>query len=406
MILIDPSGYVCNGECSDDDLTNRIEGVTATVEYAIDDDGNTITCIAGADTNTDSAIENSEEIAIGDSDNLATVLTCDANGLNWVSWDAASTGQINPQSTDETGRYGWNVPQGWWRVKFQKANEYSLTTSRAVYVPPAETELNLNIGPSDIQKPTVVSSLPSNDAVSISPSVNPNVTFSEKMTQNTINTNNIILTQGGNVITATIDYNDSNYTATVTPIENLSYDTVYNLKIKTNVTDSNGQALEAEQVIAFTTASQPDTTAPSSLASAGGTSLVDNAQFESSVTVSLAAYTNTLKTTLDNSAIIHYTTDDSTPTTDSKVYSSALNFSVNAGITANKTIKFFAIDTAGNTESLQTKSFSITAKDQTAPNIVASPGYGVYNYDFVAGKTIDIQAYLDNTSSNSDNLDS
>ena len=69
--IYDPSGYVYEalGE-------HRLEGVTATVEQRV--------------------------------------------GGSWVQWDAQAFGQTNPQVTGDDGRYGWDVPKGLWRVRYDK----------------------------------------------------------------------------------------------------------------------------------------------------------------------------------------------------------------------------------------------------------------------------------------------
>ena len=71
----------------------------------------------------------------------AVVETQDKDG-EWVRWDAAKFGQINPQVTDEEGRYGWDVIAGKWRVIFTK-DGYEPYISRVMDVPPPETELNV-----------------------------------------------------------------------------------------------------------------------------------------------------------------------------------------------------------------------------------------------------------------------
>lgn len=95
IVLIDPSGYVFEGS-----MDNRLEGVQAVVETR---------------ANADSP---------------------------WVKWDAQKFGQINPQITDEEGRYGWDVITGQWRVVFTK-DGYIPYISRVMDVPPVETELNI-----------------------------------------------------------------------------------------------------------------------------------------------------------------------------------------------------------------------------------------------------------------------
>jgi uncharacterized repeat protein (TIGR01451 family) len=93
IVLIDPSGYVFEGS-----MSNRVQGITAVVEE-------------------------------------------EQSGV-WTPWDAERFGQVNPQVTDENGRYGWDVIQGNWRVLFSKPG-YESYISRKVVVPPAETQLNV-----------------------------------------------------------------------------------------------------------------------------------------------------------------------------------------------------------------------------------------------------------------------
>ena len=93
IVLIDPSGFVFEGS-----MENPLKGVTAVVEEQV-------------------------------------------NGT-WRQWDAAAFGQVNPQVTDEKGRYGWDVIQGDWQVNFSKEG-YEPYTSRIVTVPPPETQLNV-----------------------------------------------------------------------------------------------------------------------------------------------------------------------------------------------------------------------------------------------------------------------
>ncbi len=105
-----------------------------------------------------------------------------------------------------------------------------------------------------------------------------------------------------------------------------------------------------------------DTTAPTTTASpAGGT-------YASAQSVTL--------TCNDGSGLgcykIYYTTDGTTPTTSSPVYSSPINLSVTTAL------KFFAKDLAGNSETVQTQIYIIGA-DTTPPTTTASPAGGTYD---------------------------
>ncbi|MDI4643911.1 S-layer homology domain-containing protein [Cohnella hashimotonis] len=91
----DPSGYVYEGMPS-----NRVEGATATVMELVGD--------------------------------------------VWTVWDSEWYGQENPQSTDREGRYGWDVPEGKWKVRYEK-DGYETAYSDALDVPPPQLEVNVPI---------------------------------------------------------------------------------------------------------------------------------------------------------------------------------------------------------------------------------------------------------------------
>ena len=93
--MIDPSGYVYEGVES-----NRLSNVKATIYYRKD--------------------ENSKE----------------------ELWDASEYRQNNPIYTDDDGKYAWDVPEGQWRVKFEKDN-YQTTYTDWMNVPPPQTNVNI-----------------------------------------------------------------------------------------------------------------------------------------------------------------------------------------------------------------------------------------------------------------------
>lgn len=98
--LMDPSGYVF--EAIDN---QRVEGITATAQT-------------------------------------------DESG-NWSAWNndaLIASEQENPQTTDEKGKYGWDVPVGNWRVIFEDpSNKYQSALSKSMTVPPAHTEVNIGL---------------------------------------------------------------------------------------------------------------------------------------------------------------------------------------------------------------------------------------------------------------------
>ncbi len=106
---IDPSGYIY-----DIDTQERLEGATVTA-YWIPADG------------TDAFWEN-----------------VPADTVEGTLWDASEWDQISPLITDEDGRYAWDVPEGWWRVKCELDN-YETVWSEWLPVPPPQTEVNLGM---------------------------------------------------------------------------------------------------------------------------------------------------------------------------------------------------------------------------------------------------------------------
>ena len=52
--------------------------------------------------------------------------------------------QYNPLQTNADGKYAWDVPEGWWRVKYEKEG-YETTWSDWMTVPPLRTEVNIGM---------------------------------------------------------------------------------------------------------------------------------------------------------------------------------------------------------------------------------------------------------------------
>ena len=63
-----------------------------------------------------------------------------------VLWDSVEFSQRNPLVTDGDGRYAWDVPEGWWRVSYEK-DGYESAWSEWLPVPPPQTEVNIGLMP-------------------------------------------------------------------------------------------------------------------------------------------------------------------------------------------------------------------------------------------------------------------
>jgi hypothetical protein len=112
----------------------------------------------------------------------------------------------------------------------------------------------------DITAPTVVSVVPVNSATAVSTSSKAMVTFSEAMSAATITATSFTVKQGSTAVAGTVTYTGT--VATFTPTAALAANTVYTGTVTTGVKDVAGNALAANYIWSFTTASVNDVTAP------------------------------------------------------------------------------------------------------------------------------------------------
>ena len=157
----DPSGYVYEGVPS-----NRLQGVTATCYYK----------------------ETGEDM-YGDPYEKE------------VLWDAEEYAQENPLFTDEYGMYQWDVPQGLWRVKFEKEG-YQTTYSEWLPVPPPQ--LDVNIAMTQARQPEVKEAKAYEDGVEVE--------FDKYMLPESLTTDNIIVKKNSEKIDGTIQLLNSEST--------------------------------------------------------------------------------------------------------------------------------------------------------------------------------------------------
>ena len=109
--IVDPSGYVY-----DQTTGERLENVTVTA-YCIEYDES--------------------------SDFWNKIPSAEAYG---EKWNALEYNQQNPLLTNADGKYAWDVPEGWWRVKYEKEG-YETAWSDWMTVPPLQTEVNIGLQP-------------------------------------------------------------------------------------------------------------------------------------------------------------------------------------------------------------------------------------------------------------------
>ena len=149
----DPSGYVYEAVSS-----NRVEGVRASCYY-----------------------KEQKEDMYGD-------LYDDI-----VFWDAENYEQENPLYTDADGRYAWDVPTGWWQVKYEKEG-YETTYSDWLPVPPPQLEVN--VGMTQLRQPMVQKVEAYKNAIEVE--------FDKYMNPETLNSTNISVTKGGKTVSGTL----------------------------------------------------------------------------------------------------------------------------------------------------------------------------------------------------------
>jgi hypothetical protein len=163
-----------------------------------------------------------------------------------------------------------------------------------------------------------------------------------------------------------------NTTSTTYNVNSLIASTSYTFKVISK--DTSGNASTGVSITSSTIASAPanDTTPPTITASpVGGT------------------YTSTQSVTLasNETATIYYTTDGTTPTTSSTVYSSMIS------ISSNTTLKYFGVDSANNQSTVQTQTYTISALVEgthylklngTSDSVVLA---GILNYDEIEMST-------------------
>lgn len=72
----------------------------------------------------------------------ATIFYKDENHQAWTMWKAEEYEQINPQYTDALGGYAWDVPEGLWKVVYEK-DHYEVAESEELRVLPPHFNVNI-----------------------------------------------------------------------------------------------------------------------------------------------------------------------------------------------------------------------------------------------------------------------
>ena len=152
--VIDPSGYVYEAVAD-----NRVENATATIYFK--------------QTGEDEYGDLHDEV---------------------VKWRAEEFRQENPLLTDAEGKYAWDVPQGLWQVKIEKAG-YETAYSDWLPVPPPQLDINIPLVRNTL--PLVQAARAYEDGVE--------VTFSEYMRPQSLTAERLTLVQDGRLLPCRIE---------------------------------------------------------------------------------------------------------------------------------------------------------------------------------------------------------
>jgi methionine-rich copper-binding protein CopC len=132
-------------------------------------------------------------------------------------------------------------------------------------------------GTPDTSAPTVTSTIAADGATDVAINSNITATFSEAMDPATIAAANFTLADGVGPVSGTVLYDVGSKTAVLAPDANLDADTTYTATVTTAATDVAGNAIEADKVWTFTTASAGAGPAPVRLGTAGNFAVLSKA---------------------------------------------------------------------------------------------------------------------------------
>ncbi|MFD2328666.1 S-layer homology domain-containing protein [Cohnella sp. GCM10020058] len=96
----------------------------------------------------------------------ATALRWNEESKRWDIWDADWYGQENPLYTDADGRYAWDVPEGKWKVLYEKEG-YRPAESEELTVLPPHFDVNIPMISTLPAKPVKFEAAPGGEAVDI-----------------------------------------------------------------------------------------------------------------------------------------------------------------------------------------------------------------------------------------------
>jgi|GEM_PF-508524 len=264
-------------------------------------------------------------------------------------------------------------------------------------------------GAPDTVAPTVTAMYPASGATSIATNTAISVTFNEVMDSSTLNAANITLVKGATSVGGNITVGTDKMTATFTPSVSLSYESLYTVTVTTGVKDAAGNALATNRIWTFTTASAPDTVAPTvvSVIPASGST---NIALSSSVCVYFSEAMNS--TTMNSGYLNLYEGINNLPgNIQVNANCTIATFTPSALLTASKTYNFTISaavkDLAGNLMGNDfSYNFTTTSATDTVPPLIANmyPASGAVNIATNTAISISFNEAMDAATLNGSNI--
>ncbi|MEO5904907.1 MAG: Ig-like domain-containing protein [Gemmatimonadaceae bacterium] len=293
-----------------------------------------------------------------------------------------------------------------------QATGYTLTISGAVKDSVGNqmgTAVIVNFTTLDVTAPTVVSTVPADGAIGVSPTAPISAKFSEPMDISSINATTFTLqtTSGQSPVSGTITFDNASSTATFTPSSSLASATSYTATITTGARDVSGNALAANKVWSFTTADivKPTVLSVSPANNSSGVATTTTVQVtfsepmaSSSITTTTVTLTNTLTNALIPASVSYNTATNVATLTPTASLAGGTNYTV--------TVTTGATDVAGNAlASAFTSAFTTVVVDTTPPTIILrNPANGAAGVATNVAPTVTFNEPMDATTINTTNI--
>ena len=280
-----------------------------------------------------------------------------------LSWTATET-WFDAIGTS-TWSYAWEIsPVSQEGIPYTIRARATDNSGNVTTTPAEVTGVKADTKPPSVPASSSVSPVDGATNVAVTSAVTAN--WSEALDSATVTTSTVRLTTGGNTIQGTVSYDAATKKITFTPSANLSFSTTYTMTLvggSSGIKDLVGNVMTSDYTFSFTTAAEPDTTAPSSPA----VTINSGATRTNSTTVTLSL------SATDNTGVTGYYASESqtapaadapgwTPVTSSTDYSANVSFTISGG-DGSKTVYVWFKDSSGNV--------SAGASDGITPDTVA-----------------------------------